>query len=79
MKMGCTSETIFAEFGGYALGQMRGDAAADPDDLDVPGVRAKLLEEVLQSAVAQHHRVAAAHNDVSDLRVLASTERRTYW
>ena len=33
--------------------------------------RAELLEDVLQSPVAQHHRIATAQNDVADLRVLA--------
>src|SRR6267154_2124242 len=49
---------------------MRGNAAADPDDLDVRD-RPKLLEEVLQSPIAQHHRIATAHDDVADFGVLA--------
>ena len=47
-----------------------------PDDLDVRD-RAELLEDVLQPAVAQHHRVAAAQDHVADLGVLAQVlERR---
>ena len=49
---------------------MRGNAASDADDLDVRN-RAKLLEEILQSSVAQHHRVPAAHDYVADLGMLA--------
>src|SRR5439155_14906837 len=50
--------------------QMRGNSASDADDLDVRN-SAKLLEEILQSSIAQHHRVPAAHDYVADLGVLA--------
>src|SRR5690349_6230924 len=65
-----------AELGRYALGEMRGDAAANADDLDVR-YRSQLLEQILQSAIAQHHWIATAHDDVADLGVLAQIlERR---
>ena len=65
-----------AELGRDALGQVRGDAAPDANDLDVRN-RAQLLEQVLQPPIAQHHRIAATQDDVADLGVLAQIlERR---
>ncbi len=65
-----------AEFRRNPLRKVRGDATSDPDDLDMRD-RAKLLKEIFQSPVAQHHRIATAHDDVADLRVLAEIlERR---
>ncbi len=57
-----------AELGRDPLGQMRRDAASDANDLDVRD-RAQALEEILQPAVRQHHRVAAAQDDIADLGV----------
>ena len=65
-----------AELRRDALGQVRRDAAADADDLDVRD-RAQILEEILEAPVAQHHRIAAGHDDVANLRMLADVlERR---
>ena len=55
-----------AELGRDARRQVRGDAAAEADDLDVRDL-AQLLEEVLQPPIGQHHRVAARHDHVADL------------
>src|SRR3954468_13323717 len=55
-----------AELVGDALRQMRGDAASDADDLDVWD-RAQPLEDVLESAVREHHRIATRQDDVADL------------
>ena len=65
-----------AELGSDTLRQMRGNATSKSYDFDVRD-RAQLLEQVLQTPVAQHHRIAAAHDDVADLRVFAQIlERR---
>src|SRR2546423_8193054 len=55
-----------AELWRYALRQVRGDATAQADDLDVRD-GAQPLEDVLQPAVAQHHGIAAREDDVADL------------
>src|SRR5580704_19581872 len=64
-----------AELRRDALGEMTGDAAPDPDDLDVR-YRAQGLEEVLETPVGQHHRVAAAQDDIADLAVRAKIRER---
>ena len=58
-----------AELRRDALRQVRGDAAPDADDLDVRN-GAQILEQILEAPIAQHHRIAARHDDVANLRML---------
>jgi hypothetical protein len=64
-----------AELRRDTLRQVRGDPASDTNDLDVRD-RAKLLEDVLQPPVAQHHGISAAQNHVADLGVLTEIRER---
>src|SRR5678815_5776608 len=58
------------EFRRDAGRQVRRDPTAEADNLDVRDLT-QALEEVLEPPVGEHHRVAARHDHVADLRVLA--------
>ena len=66
-----------AELGRDALRQMRCDATSDTNDLDVRN-GAQLLEQIFESTITQHHRIATAHDDVADLGVLAQILERRF-
>ena len=75
MKSGWYCLSIVAELGRDPLGQVAGDPAADPDDLEVrdgpePG------EDGLEPPVVEQQRVAAGHDDVADLGVLLEVLER---
>ena len=69
-----------AELRRDARRQVRRDPAAEADDLDVRDL-AQPLEDVLQPAVGEHHRVAARQDDVADLGMLArcTANADSYW